>query len=371
MARQRFKKQDTGSFFGNFIYDRVVRADHFLRQLDAIIDWQPLTMQLIEYYGGGGMYGRPPYDPAVILKMLLIAYLYNLSERQTEDHVNDSLAMKWFLGLAVDEAAPDHSTLSKFRQRLIQNGRVEAFEEMLTAIVRQAQQAGVEFGLIQILDSVHTVANVNTNKDDQRQDRDGKPPRDGDAQWGVKHTRRERNEEGKVTKRPRYFYGYKTHVSLNTGSELITSLIVTGGKGYDGHLLPALLEQDLAKGIQIHIVTGDRGYDDSANHYLLETKQIQSAIILNHYRTKKKDPNKQVWMRLRASEAYQAGIRERYKIERKFGEAKQGHGLGRCRYLGIEGFRVQAYLTALVLNLKRMVKLLTGTSFRGRARVCV
>ena len=146
MARQRFKKQDTGSFFGNFVYDRVVRADHFLRQLNAIIDWQPLTNQLIEYYGGGGMYGRPPYNPVVILKMLLIAYLYNLSERQTEEHVNDSLAMKWFLGLAVDEAAPDHSTLSKFRQRLIQNGRAEAFDEMLTAIVRQAQQGGVEFG---------------------------------------------------------------------------------------------------------------------------------------------------------------------------------------------------------------------------------
>ncbi len=73
---------------------------------------------------------------------------------------------------------------------------------------------------------------------------------------------------------------------------------------------------------------------------------------------------------MKASEGYQAGIRERYKIERKLREAKQGHGLDRCRYLGIEGLRVQAYLTALTLNLKRMVKLLTGTNFRGRATAC-
>ncbi len=94
MARERFVKQDTGSFFGNFIYDRMVRPDHFLRKLNEIIDWKPFTRQLVEYYGGGARYGRPPYDPAVILKMLLIACLYNLSERQTEQHVNDSLAMK-------------------------------------------------------------------------------------------------------------------------------------------------------------------------------------------------------------------------------------------------------------------------------------
>jgi IS5 family transposase len=70
---------------------------------------------------------------------------------------------------------------------------------------------------------------------------------------------------------------------------------------------------------------------------------------------------------LLASEPYQRGIRERYKIERKFGEAKQGHGLGRCRYLGIDGYRMQTYMTVIALNLKRMVKLLTNTSFRGRA----
>ena len=66
------------------------------------------------------------------------------------------------------------------------------------------------------------------------------------------------------------------------------------------------------------------------------------------------------------TERYQQGLKERYKIERKFGEAKQGHGLGRCRYLGKIGFAVQAFLTAMALNLKRLVKVLSGTGLRTR-----
>jgi IS5 family transposase len=64
------------------------------------------------------------------------------------------------------------------------------------------------------------------------------------------------------------------------------------------------------------------------------------------------------------SPAYEFGRKERYKIEHKFGEAKQGHGLGRCRSLGLLNFGIQAYFTAIVLNLKRMVKLLTGVGFK-------
>jgi IS5 family transposase len=118
-------------------------------------------------------------------------------------------------------------------------------------------------------------------------------------------------------------------------------------------------------------VTADKAYDDGDNIRFLEARGIHSAIVLNRYRTHKKDPNKQVWIDLKASETYQAGIRERYKIERKFGEAKQGQRFGRCRYLEIAGCQMQAYLTAITMNLKRLVKLGTGTSFRVTASACV
>ncbi|MCL5952863.1 MAG: transposase, partial [Chloroflexi bacterium] len=54
--------------------------------------------------------------------------------------------------------------------------------------------------------------------------------------------------------------------------------------------------------------------------------------------------------------------------ERKFGEGKLWHRLGRCRYLGLVRYGMQAHLTALALNLKRIVFLLTGVPFRPRAR---
>ena len=74
-----------------------------------------------------------------------------------------------------------------------------------------------------------------------------------------------------------------------------------------------------------------------------------------------------MWLDLLASPAYRLGQQERYKIERKCGEAKVQHGLRRCRYPGWLRYAIQAYLTAIVLNLKRLVKLLTGVSFKGRA----
>ena len=55
--------------------------DHLLRRLEEMVPRGLFTDQLVQFYAGGAMYGRPPYEPAVILKMLLIAYLYDVSER--------------------------------------------------------------------------------------------------------------------------------------------------------------------------------------------------------------------------------------------------------------------------------------------------
>lgn len=100
--------------------------------------------------------------------MLLVASLYNLSERQTKVVAGDSLSIKWFLGLGADAAPPDPSTLTAFKRRLIDHGQVGSFEAMLADMVRLAREKGVPFGSIQVMDSVHTVANVNVDKDRRR-----------------------------------------------------------------------------------------------------------------------------------------------------------------------------------------------------------
>jgi len=109
-SKNRIKAASSGTSF----YDRIVPADYFLRHLDALIPWQRFTKRPVRLCQGKAPQARPPYGPPVILKMLMVSYLYNLSERQMEVIANDSLSIKWFLGLAVDEPAPDHSTLTMF-----------------------------------------------------------------------------------------------------------------------------------------------------------------------------------------------------------------------------------------------------------------
>jgi transposase, IS5 family len=363
MEEQRFIKTDTDSFFGNYLYDQIVPQEHFLRKLLQIIDWDQFTRKLIQLYKGEGVVGRPPFDPQLLLKVELIAYLYHLSERQVEVHINENLPAKFFVGLAVDQKAPDHSTLAVFRERLIQRGKLKIFEEMLDEILLMAMQNGVQLGTLQLVDSVHSVANVNTSKDQSRQNK-GKGPHDPDAHWGAKHKRKVKTEDGKEEVQTEYFYGYKAHISMNSESGLITSLEVTSGEAFDGDHFCCLVDHDLEQKLPVETYAADKGYDDGDNHYYLDLLGLHSAIRLRRNRIHKKDKNKQVWVNLINTPEYKQGLAERYKIERKFGEAKQTHGLGRCRYLGRLKFGIQAFFIAIALNLKRIIKLLTGVGFR-------
>lgn len=366
MARVRFKDGGLGSFHGNLVYEQAVSKEHFLRKLDEVVDWSIFTRKLIKYYRGRGQVGQAPYDPVLILKMLLLSYLFNISERQVEELVNDSLSAKCFAGLAANESAPDHASLTVFKNRLIEAGGLKAYEEIFDEIIRVAQEKGVRFGKLQVVDSVHLVADVNVGKDRQRQS-DGKRPRDKDAKWGAKGSRLVDTPQGKE-KKVHYFYGYKDQVSLNAESGIVTSVVPARADEYDGHKLKKLVQKDLGKGMPVGIVTADKGYDDGDNHYYLERNSISSAIILNRLRTQKLNKNKEGWLKLLGSADYQEGIKERYKIERKFGEAKKWHGFARCRYLGFRRHAIQSYFTFMALNLKRLVKLLTGVSLHGEAR---
>ena len=91
MEQQRFIKTDSDSFFGDYLYDQIVPQEHFLRKLLQIIDWERFTRKLIKLYKGEGVVGRPPFDPQLLLKVELIAYLYHLSERQVEVYINENL----------------------------------------------------------------------------------------------------------------------------------------------------------------------------------------------------------------------------------------------------------------------------------------
>jgi IS5 family transposase len=367
MEQPHFKELGMTSFFGDLVYQRIVPRDHFLVKLNQVIDWESFVPILLPVYEGAGQEGRPPYSPVVILKMLVMTYLYNLSERQTEEVVNFQLPVKEFVGLAVDERAPDHSTLTLFKRRLRAANAWEKLEAIADQVLRQAQAAGITLGRIQVVDSVHTVADVDNDADRERQAH-GQPPRDPQAQLVKKGKHAITQPNGEVKTEEVQYLGYKSHVSLNAETGLITSMVPTAGSAADNVQFPKLLAHDETVGVKADTYAGDRAYDDTDLHYRLWEQGKHSALRLHDYRTNKKDANKQIWHALRATPEYQAGLKERYKVERKFGEAKLWHRWGRCRYLGLIRHGIQAYLTALVLNLKRIVFLVTGVTFRKPQR---
>ena len=118
MTKVRCKETRVDTFFGNFLYDQKVSRNHFLRKLNEVVDWDRFTRKLLGYYRSKGEIGQAPYNPNITLKILLLSYLWNVSERMIEILANDSLSIDLFLGLGADEKAPDHSTLTLFKNRL-------------------------------------------------------------------------------------------------------------------------------------------------------------------------------------------------------------------------------------------------------------
>ena len=384
MAIVRFKKDTQDSFFGHFLYSRILPKDHFLVRARETIPWDRFTRKLLKYYKGGAEYGRCPYEPAKILRMLFLSYLYNLSERETEDFANLHLAGKFFVGLGADEPAPDHSTLTIFKDRITQSTGLKAYESLFNEMIRIAMEKGVVFGSIQTVDSVHTVADVNIKKDRFRQGKQSKQPRDKDASWGVKKVWKEKQPDGTIKEVKDSFYGYKTHVSTNAGNGIITSIAVTGGEAPDGRQLPTLVNKDKKLGItgegeitknngRLEInggtaYTADKAYDDGDNHEFLKVKKLQSAIILKDTRTNsKQEENNKLWQDFKDRNIYQKAVKLRYTAEQPFGLAKHYHGFGKCRYIGRTKMAIQSYLTFMVLNLKRIIRLTEGISFKNRS----
>jgi IS5 family transposase len=358
----RFADSGLDTFYGDFFYDGLIPKDNFYRLLAAVIPWEVFAEKLLVFYKGGAQYGRPPYHPILMLKVLVLGRLNNRSLRELQRDITYNLEYKYFIGLAANLPCPDFTTLSDFQQRLTSDRKRDVLGEMIDEIIDIARKRGIRVGGIQAVDSTAVIANVNTAKNKAHVEA-GEPVRDPDAEWAAKRKYYARDETGKRVKLTQYFFGYKMHASLNAASGLITSVICSKAKRHDGHVLEALVNHDLALGLPVRIVTADRAYDDGENHLYLEQKKIKSAIRLNKNRLEKKDDNKEPWVKLVATREYKEGLGVRGRVEAKFGEGKTQHGLGRCQGIGLEAFARQAKLTVLAMNLKRLVQLFYGTRF--------
>jgi len=148
-------KSPQESFYGSYLYDRIVPIDHLLRKINQVVDFSFAGQILQDRYNPD--IGRPAEDPEFMLRLCLLQYLYADSDRQVVENARLNLAYKYFLGLAVDAEVPDYTTVSYFRaQRLGE----EKFRAVLDGIVRQCIDKGLVKGKRQIIDSTPVIAGI-------------------------------------------------------------------------------------------------------------------------------------------------------------------------------------------------------------------
>lgn len=107
--------------------DFMIPKDHLLRRIKEYINFDFIYEKAAPYYS---RVGRKSIDPVVLIKMLLIGYLYGIkSERRLEEEVSLNLAYRWFCGIDLIHRVPDHSTFSQNRRRRFQDA--DRFRDIL------------------------------------------------------------------------------------------------------------------------------------------------------------------------------------------------------------------------------------------------
>ena len=146
----------SGSLFYYFRLEDQIPENHLLRQIDRHVDLSFVRERLKNSYSSTG---RPSIDPEVLLRLLLVGYLYGItSERRLLEEVRMNLAFRWFTRLDLDQEIPNHSTFSKNRHgRFRQSG---VFREVFEEIVRRCLSVGLVDGWSLAVDGTLVGANA-------------------------------------------------------------------------------------------------------------------------------------------------------------------------------------------------------------------
>ena len=382
--------------------ESFIPADHRLRKLDRVLDLSFIHDAVRDRYCQDN--GRPSVDPEVVVRLFLlqaIAGIRSVRELMNEVHVN--LAYRWFIGYGVEEALPDHSTLSKALDRLGD----EVFDRLFHQSIAQCRESGLLEGRVLHVDAT-------TIRADLDRDRVGTPDSpDPEARFGKfpgKHTAP----------------GYKQHTVVDHASRVIVDVSVTPADCHEHNGAVAAVDRAVThvgqapeavcadaayasghnraemeqRGIRLvspppeardctgrgHYTTADFAYDEQRDEFTCPAGQtlrcvgavkqrpsqrryralrsacgvcpLKSRCTTAPQRTLKVSVHHAALVRLRA-DSRTASFRALYRarshvIEGVFAEAKLWHRLGRAWRRGLSNMLIQSLLIATVLNCKRL-----------------
>jgi IS5 family transposase len=294
-----------------------------LDRIGGLVKWYRFE-KLLAHLRSDDTPGRPGYPVLLLFRALLLQSLYGLSERELEDALNDRLSFKRFVGLNIEEPAPDHTVLCRFRNELIGQNLLE---RLFAELNRQLEKAGMVLKRGTMLDAT-LIETVSRRPGDER------PSVDQDAAFAKR--------QGKAGST----FGYKAHVGVDAGSGLIRSVITTPANVND--TTPA---DDLICGDE-RSVWADAAYDTHARIERLKAEGKKPRIA--------RRPNKHHPLSARLKRYNQLIARRRAAVETTFATMKHRMHLECIRYIGLVKAEAQVTMAAIAFNLRRWAAIAAG-----------
>ena len=334
------KKQNIPSLADSVVdFRRKKIKKTFFDQINTLIDWKKLSTIIDKHYKKGkSAVGTPSYDGLLLFKMSLLQTWYGLSDYEVEDRVNDSLSFSYFLGMSIEDVAPDHSTLSRFRTAMTKAGVYELLFKEINAQL-EAKNIIVKQGVLVDASVVDTplkpkgkpTYEVTKDREDTEEievKKEFSNSVDTEASW--------------IKKGGKLRYGYKKHYVTDEEGLVLGVATTKASTNEISNLEEVLDTADLPENIPLK---ADKGYQSKKNEEILKKRKLKNHILKKAKRNKKltkweKRFNKTVG-------------KTRFKVERTFGSIKRWFNGGIARYRGLAKMHTQNLLEAICYNLYR------------------
>ena len=383
--------------------EALVPPGHRLRKIDAVLDLSFVRETVEACYKAGR--GRPSVDPELALRMMLLGVLYDLPDRELCDEIAMHAGFRWFCRLNFHDPVPDHSTLSRLRnERWADSG---IWEKLRDEVLRQCREAGLLSGRHLSADGTQVEANASMKSLRPIGPRPVPPEGDDPPSGGTRrvqepaskgdwqgHGQKITNQTHRSITDPdarMYRKGekqsarlsYLVHDLVDTKSRVILRRRASVASSFaEREVTLELVDEVLAETELLptrpEVLTADAGY--GVGEFVAELLDrgmtphipLQGGPEMETLPSWKRRPGTLLEVRARRRRLRLAKARNRtreeyrtrgYKVSRKlrirsehaFAEAKGQHGLRRARRRGLGQMQVQAELTAVVQNLKRLV----------------
>lgn len=289
-----------------------------LSEISALVEWSGFARLLSGIHASA--LGEASYPPLVMFKVLLLQRWHALSDEAMEDALFDRLSFRSFVGLALDDDVPDHSTIWRFRRALEKAGLME---RLLGELARQLDGAGAVLKQGTLIDA--TLVRAAARR--PRMDEDRTSAVDPDARFGTN------NERGRFT------FGYKLHVAVDGGSGLVRGVRVSPANVQEIDLATALVQGDE------RAVYADRGYDARRLHEHLAAAGIADGVMRRARRG-------EVLSDAAVARNRRLALRRR-PVEKVFGTLKRSYRLDRAPYFNQARNTVALALACFAYNLRR------------------